>query len=133
MNKHLDRFFGGILLIGAGFAVVFAYTWVMQESYLTWDWFGLIGFFVAQYLLGWLYEHANKKPNEGLKMNVQYSLSHEMTVKQLKEILSNDTLNDTDVLMPNAVRNLAIYRNDELVGAIDFLVGSAGVEWWNDE
>jgi len=46
-------------------------------------------------------------------------ISHEVSVKKLKEILSE--LLDDDVLIPNAVGNLALIRNGEYAGFINLL------------
>lgn len=56
---------------------------------------------------------------------------HEMTVSKLKELLS--TLEDTDILVPNAVRNLLIVRKDKSIGFIDFLDGHPALEFWEGQ
>ena len=44
---------------------------------------------------------------------------HTITVGKLREILSDPYLNDDDVLIPNAVKNLAVERAGEYVAYID--------------
>jgi hypothetical protein len=52
--------------------------------------------------------------------------AHNMTVGQLKELLN--TLQDSDVIVPNMLRNLAVYREDLYIGVIDFLEGHQYVD-----
>lgn len=55
--------------------------------------------------------------------------AHEITVADLKALL--DTLRDDDVLVPNRVRNLTIFRGEDTIGFINLNGGS--VEMWEQE
>jgi hypothetical protein len=44
---------------------------------------------------------------------------HSITVANLRALLATPLLLDTDVLVPNDVNNLAVFRGDEYVGYID--------------
>jgi hypothetical protein len=44
-------------------------------------------------------------------------MDHSITVADLKSIL--EQLESNDVLIPNAVGNLAIIRNEEIIGYVD--------------
>lgn len=57
-------------------------------------------------------------------------IEHEITVGKLKELLAQ--LQDDDVLVPNQVRNLAIFRGNEQIGFIDLLTGSQEVELYSE-
>jgi len=54
-------------------------------------------------------------------MNSEAGMDHYITVGKLKELLADQILKDTDCLVPNAVANLAIYRDEEMIGWIDLL------------
>jgi hypothetical protein len=53
-------------------------------------------------------------------------MDHEITVARLKELLAD--LKDDDLLIPNAVRNLSIIRDEKEFGFIDLLAGCTGIE-----
>jgi hypothetical protein len=61
--------------------------------------------------------------------NVGYPI-HEITVAQLRRLLDN--LRDDDVLIPNDIMNLAIYRGREYAGYVDCLQGNQHVELWKE-
>jgi len=54
---------------------------------------------------------------------------HYMKVSKLRAAIA--FLRDDDVLIPNAVANLAVYRGQELVAAVDFLYED--LEFFNDD
>lgn len=56
-------------------------------------------------------------------------IEHEIVVGKLKEVLTH--LEDDDVLIPNTVGNLAIFRQDRLIGVINLLlVETDSLELW---
>lgn len=44
---------------------------------------------------------------------------HTITVARMRELLADERLLPTDVLIPNQVRNLAIERDESYVGYVD--------------
>lgn len=60
-------------------------------------------------------------------------ISHEATVEELQTLLADPKLRPTDLLVPNSVRNLAIFRDEEFIGFVDLLGGCVCIEWSEEE
>lgn len=60
------------------------------------------------------------------------SLYKYMTVQQLRDTLSDPRLQPTDLLVPNAVRNLAVYRvtteGRVFIGFVDFALDELSLD-----
>lgn len=60
-------------------------------------------------------------------------IRHEATVAELRAVLADPALRETDLLVPNQVKNLAIYRDDDFIGFVSLLNGQIAIAWMPDD
>lgn len=59
------------------------------------------------------------------------AIDHMMTVAKLRELLQDPRLRPDDLLWPNEVNNLTVFRDNDTVAMIDF--GFEEEVYWFDE